>query len=214
MKKPKQKTQNTKLVVALSLLLLVVVGTLVFFGSNLYQKVAKVYYGHVTRSAYHREYKNLQPALERMALNENKDAASSCKVEAIALDGVNVSDVLFCGLHTDNYVEITEANKHQILSAAAQLDELSGQYGGRVQTNIDTTFGDYVEDIANGVDYNPDFGATFVRDNYLCAVRLNVAYSNPAPPAYSIQFGCNAPRVTDDDSYLLPPCTSSCDEEV
>lgn len=185
-----------------------------FFALGGSEKVRLWHYGRVTKDAYHKEYKNLQPALEELGLAEGKNARSLCKVEDIATDGVTMSRLPFCGLHTDNFVEITKANKQKILSAAKQLDELSSKHNGNLQTNLDTNFSKYIADIANGVDYNPDFGATFVRDNYLCAVHMNVAFSKPNTPAYSIQFGCNAPRVTNDDTYLLPPCISNCDEEL
>lgn len=208
-KPSKQNIRNSKIVLSLLLLFIVFTAIVLFFIKNGIETVKRVYYGNVTRNAYHKEYKNLLPALEGLGLKESKDATSSCKIEGIATDGVNVSNVLFCGIQTDNYVEITEANKQKILEAAGQLDELAASNGGKVQTNIDTTFSKYIVDIANGIDYHPDFGATFVRDNYLCAVHFSVAYSNPKPPAYAIQFGCNSPRITQDDFYLLPPGTKS-----
>lgn len=214
MKKSKQKSSKTKTLkpttaILLSLLLLLIVGGVIFFIANGPQIVRRIYYGHVTRSAYHNEYKNLQPALEGLGISESKNAASSCEIEEIATDGINVSKVLFCGLQTDNYIEITKGNKQEVLDAAKQLDKLTNKNSGKLQTNIDTTFSKYIADIANGVDYHPDFGATFVRDSYLCAVHFNVAYSNPKTPAYSIQFGCNSPRVTQDDFYMLPPDSDS-----
>lgn len=208
-KSSESKTKKPKLIVLLSLLFIFVVGIALFFSNNGLETIKRIYYGHVTRSAYHKEYENLQLALGGLGLNENRDASSSCEIEEIATDGINVSKVLFCGLQTDNYIEITDANKQKILNSAKQLDELTSKNNGKMQTNIDTTFSKYLTDIANGIDYHPDFGATFVRDNYLCAVHLNVAYSNPTPPAYSIQFGCNSPRVTQDDYYLSPPDSGS-----
>lgn len=194
---------------ALIIVAILLVAIMAFFALGGISKTKRIYYGYVVRQAYHKEYGNLGSALEGLGVNENKDIKSKCEVTEIATDGVNTSEVLFCGLQTDNYVEITESNKQQVLNAAKQLDELTTKNGGKLQTNIAATFSKYLSDIANGVDYNPDFGATFVRGNYLCAVHLNVAYSNPKPPAYSIQFGCNSPRVTQDDNYLSPPDGSS-----
>jgi hypothetical protein len=208
-KSSNQKTPKPKLLVMFLLLFSLVLGIALFIFNNGPGTIKRIYYGSVTRSAYHKEYKNLQPALEGLGLNENKNAKSSCEIEEIATDGINASKVLFCGLQTDNYVEITGMNKQKLLDAAKQLDELTSKNGGKLQTNIDTTFNKYITDITNGVDYNPDFGATFVRDDYLCSIHFNVAYSNPKPPAYSIQFGCNSPRVTQDDFYLSPPTAGS-----
>jgi len=193
------------LIATLSLTGVLTVGIAIFIGNNGFETVKRIYYGHVTRSAYHKEYKNLQIALEDLGINKDKRATSTCEISEIATDGINASRVLFCGIQTDNYVEITDANKPKLLAAAEQLDQLTNQNGGKLQTNIDTTFRKYIADIANGADYQPDFGATFVRDNYLCAVHMNVAYSNPNQPAYLIQFGCNSPRIIKDDIYLVPP---------
>ncbi|HSW79285.1 MAG TPA: hypothetical protein VLG47_00740 [Candidatus Saccharimonadales bacterium] len=201
----KDSTVNFKLVVILLLLAILVVSIFLFFSNGGPASVRRIYYGYVVRNAYHKEFKNLQPAMEGLGLYENKNIKSACKIEDIATDGINVSKHLFCGLQSDNYVVITSANKQTILDAAKQLDSLSAQYGGRMYTNTGPTFSKYFTDTANGVDYNADFGSTFVRGNYLCEVHMNVAFSNPKPPAYSIQFGCNAPRVTKDDVYGLPP---------
>lgn len=204
MKKKSKPTTKQKplLLVVFGILLVLVVFFSVWGGIS---KIKQIYYGYVTRQAYHKEYKNLQSALIGLGLDEKIGAPSFCRVEEIATDGITVSKVLFCSIQTDNYIEITDANKQEVLNAAKQLDELTNKNNGSTQTNIDTTFSKYITDIANGIDYHPDFGATFVRGNYLCAVHINVAYSNPKTPAYSIQFGCNAPRVTQDDLYLLPP---------
>ena len=206
-----QKSLNPTLIAVLALLSVVVIGAVLFVRLDGPHAIRRMQYGHVTRAAYHKEYQNLRPALEGLGLSETADAASSCVDEEIATDGITPENRLFCGLETDNYVVITAANKQQVLSAAKQLDELVAQGGGELQTNIETTFGKYIADIANGVDYYPDFGATFVRDDYLCGVHFNVAYSKPKPPAYSIQFGCNAPRVMADDFYLPPPSSEDSD---
>lgn len=217
MKDSKNKTQKTvrsKFFVLLALLVPLALVIVLFFNNKGVENVKRVYYGHVVREAYHKEYAQLSPALEGLGLNEDKGIKSACENEEIATDGINVEEVLFCGLESDNYVEINDSNKAQVLSAAKQLDNLTKQYDGKLQTNIDTTFGKYISDIADGVDYNPDFGATFVRGNYLCQVHMNVAFSKPKTPAYSIKFGCNAPRITAEDNYLAPPCIADCDEQV
>ena len=203
MKKHIQRPLSIKKII-LATLAVVVVLVVIFLVLDGIGKIKSAYYGYVTSQAYHKEYKNLQPALEGLGLSEGKDVVVSCSNEETATDRANVRKVLSCGLQTDNYVEITEANKQKILDSAKQLDELANKNGGKVQTNIDITFSKYVADISSGIDYYPDFGATFVRDNYLCEVHFNVAYSNPKTPAYSIQFGCNAPRVNQDDHYLPP----------
>lgn len=185
------------------ILILLCVG--IFFKVDGAAKAKRIYYGHVVRQAYHREYKNLATALGGLGLSENKDIKSKCEITEIATDGANVSKVLFCGLQSDSYIEVNAANKQHIVDAARQLDDLAKQYGGRMYTNTGPTFGKYLTDITNGVDYYPDFGVTFVRDNYLCEVHMNVAYAKPKPPAYSIQFGCNSPRLTKNDNYLAPP---------
>ena len=202
--KPRQRAANFKLFVLLSVPTILVMGVLQFINYDGLGWIKRVYYGHVVRQAYHKEYASLGSALEALGLNENENIKSTCKIEPIATDGLNVSDVLFCGLQSDNYIEVNSSNKSNIVDAAKQLDELVKKSGGIMSTNATPTFGKYFSDITNDVDYHPGIGATFVRDNFLCEVSVNVAYANPKPPAYSIQFGCNSPRVTQDDIYLFP----------
>ncbi len=207
MKKSRQFTQKKRIMlIGFGILVVIIILAVALGGIN---KVRQIYYGHITREAYSKEYKNLQSALEHLGLIEDKNIKSTCNIDEVATDGFNTEKVLLCGVNTQSHVVITEPNKEEVKNAAKELDELVAKNNGRLQTNIDTTFSKYVTDISNGIDYHPDFGAVFVRDDYLCAISFNVAYANPSPPAYLVQFGCNSPRVSQDDTYLLPAAKSS-----
>lgn len=207
------KTNKLKLLI-FSTLLIVVASVGLFFMLGGTENARRIYYGHVVRQAYHNEYGNLGSALEGLGLSENKSIKSVCEAEEVATDGINASTVLFCALQNEAYVEVTGTNTDSLIKAAEQLDDLTSKYNGVMYENTGPTFSKYISDITNGVDYHPDFGATFVRDNYLCEVHMNIAFSNPKPPAYSIQFGCNSPRITTEDNFLAPPCVTDCDEQV
>lgn len=189
-----QRTVSPRLLALVLVLVLLVVGITQFFSHDGPDYIRRLYYARIVRQAYHREFKNLT-ALKDLGLNEDKNIASTCNTQPVAIDDDAVSNVLSCELQSDAYVEVTASNKPAIVAAAKQLDDLIKTSGGTISTNAAPTFGQYFADITKGIDYYPDINATFVRDNYSCTISVNVAYSNPKPPAYSVRFGCSSPRV-------------------
>lgn len=169
-----------------------VVGT--FFVMNGPYWVKRVYGGYKLRQVYKSQLSYLREPLNSLGFQHIKDASSHCGMtEFFGYEGKQ----FFCSASQRPTIAITESSKVSVNLAAKQLDDLINLAGGVVTSNAAPTFQKWFAAVTEGADFYPDVHGTIRTGTYLCDVGAWVAYSNPSPPAVSVELTCNRPSYGD-----------------
>jgi hypothetical protein len=188
--KSKRPGKRMLLVLLAALLVILLATAAVFMALGGVENAKKVYYGYKTRSALSKENKDLGEPLKALGFTNIEGGKSICEhIEKFGYTG----KPLDCTAILKSYqVFSDETSKTKAVTAATKLSSALKQRGWK-QGNYEV--GTWFKDVMSGVDYNADAYYYKYVDKTFCVLDFFVAYSNPKPPAVSVQFRCTVPEI-------------------
>lgn len=152
----------------------------------------EVYYSYQTESAFSTQLNNLRDPLNTFGYKGINSVTSICKTEMIAQYS---TAQLICESSLNKYVIIgnNQSAKNNFIAKAKELDQLLSKYGWTEDKNAAPTIANWFQEITSGKDYLTDEGAYRTGGGSSCSIDFFVAYSNPSPPAFNLEIGCNSP---------------------
>lgn len=176
--------------IAASVFFLVVLVACIGQHNKIGLKFDKVRYGYQARSAFGSELTALKTPFATLGIT--KAPRSTCTQEAIYGYG---KLQLQCTVYVNKYVVIgsSAANKARFVTAAGQLDSALKQNGWTENENVTPTMRQWFQGITSGKDWYADEGAYKNTASAHCSMDFMLAFSNPRPPAYTLQMSCDSP---------------------
>lgn len=190
LRRPVVRKQHVWFIVGLVVIIAAVYGVV---GHNKIDlKYHKVRYGMDVRHAFNDEYVALNEPLAAFGIT--KSPKSTCLVE---LDADYAAPQLQCNAQEQPYTVIgkSSVSKAHYVAEAALLDQQLSENGWTENHNAAPSYKDWMQAITSGKDWYPDEGAYKNFGNDHCWMDAFLAYANPAPPAFSMHVGCDAPAL-------------------
>ena len=170
----------------------VIILVLLFFAVGGPNKARRIYYSNLTHYAFDHELSTLKQPLNTLGIQTASPKWPQCSVQAYYLYD---TPQLQCVMSAKNYVVIgnSAARKAQFNQAAKQLDADFKTDGWTFQSNATPSISAWFQGMTSGKDYFPGAGGYKIWGNKHCDIQIGEAYSNPKPPAFSIELECGAP---------------------
>lgn len=154
------------------------------------QKIDKIRYGFEASHAFDEEVSTLSQPLLTFGIKKNMP--SKCDMEQIYQ---YATPQLQCSVSENPYTLIggSQTAKSRFVQQAGKLDALFEQNGWTETKNMTPSIRQWFQGITSGKDWYTDDGAFKNIGNSHCSVDFFVAFSNPKPPAFTMQTSCSAP---------------------